>query len=338
VNPTGTIAPRTGPPLGIRTIEYPASTADALMLTGLWRTEWTRGDFEWLSALGGEGSETLRWVSVVAFDADQPVSTATIAFPRRDPEVCVVANVVTLRSHRGRGIGSAVTAAVVEVASAAGCRVAYLGSRADRREVYARAGFRPVSGVVMRRAVPPDSDPEAEFFAPGQRARVREVEWGDLPGFACLCAQPWPQVFFDYPRGLASGLHGRLDRCVSGFTVVREDVAARGGVMYVMAGEGAHRVIGFGTLTPGPGWSQAHVGVLDLAIAESYQPFDLARPLVAAAKSEGLSTLMAYVASSDALKRRWLQSLDLSPVTRLPGAVRTPEGVEDAEVFVGSVR
>jgi GNAT superfamily N-acetyltransferase len=338
VNLRATIVPRTGPELAIRTIEYPASTQDAAMLIGLWRTEWTRGDFDWLSALSGDHGETLRWVSVVAFESDQPISTATVAFPRQDPEVCVVANVVTLPAHRGKGIGSAVTAAAVEVASSAGCRVSYLGSKAARREVYARAGFRPLSGVVMRRAAEPDPDPEAEFFAPGQQAAVREVEWGDLPGFACLCAQPWPVVFFDYPRGLPAAPQGRLDRCVSNFTVVLDEVTGRDGAMCVLVGERAHRLLGFGTLTPGPGWSRAHVGVLDLAVAEPYDPSDLLGVLVTAAKDRGTSSLMSFASTSDTRRRRWLHSLDLKPVARLPAVVRTSAGLEEAEVFVGPVR
>ncbi|NUU07824.1 GNAT family N-acetyltransferase [Leifsonia sp. C5G2] len=68
-------------------------------------------------------------------------------------DAVAVEHVVTEPSHRGRGIGSALTAAAVEAGRAAGARRAVLTASPDGAGLYRRLGFEE-QGTVRRFAAP----------------------------------------------------------------------------------------------------------------------------------------------------------------------------------------
>ena len=169
---------------------YPAAQAEQQELIGLWRSEWSRTDYDWLEALHGDYSETLTIVALVARVDRQPVATATVIFAKKLPEVCLLGNVVTLKPFRGQGIGEAVTNFAVSCGFEAGCQVAYLGSSRMHDNVYERNGFERLAGCIMRRPAPGDGRCETNLFASGQKSEIRSAVWGDMPGLVSLLTQP----------------------------------------------------------------------------------------------------------------------------------------------------
>jgi len=77
----------------------------------------------------------------VGYVAGQPVANSALIASQR---VAGVANVATLASHRGRGIGEAMTAHVIRRGRAFGCIMASLQASEMGKPVYERMGFRTV--------------------------------------------------------------------------------------------------------------------------------------------------------------------------------------------------
>lgn len=80
-------------------------------------------------------------IAVVASDGDQPLGCAMGYLAR---EVCEVIHVATVPSARGRGIGAAVTAAVVAEARVREVRLAALQATEQGHSVYRSLGFEEV--------------------------------------------------------------------------------------------------------------------------------------------------------------------------------------------------
>jgi ribosomal protein S18 acetylase RimI-like enzyme len=78
---------------------------------------------------------------LVGYDGDRPVAAAEVCLAAG---VAGVYNVCTLVADRGRGHGSALTAAALAVAVARGCRTAVLQASTQGERIYRRLGFRAV--------------------------------------------------------------------------------------------------------------------------------------------------------------------------------------------------
>ena len=310
---------------------YPVAQAEQATLISLWQSEWTKTDFDWLPALNGAYSETLRIDSLVGTIEGVPVATATVLFPGNDPEVSVISSVITLPAYRRLGIAAQLTDRAAIRSFSAGCQVCYLGGTS----VYCRCGFDWYAGVIMRRAAPQAGECESHFFAPGQSTSVREAQWGDLPGTACLIAQRPDCLVIDYPRGLISGKYSAELRCVSNFPLLWDDATNHGGTVCVLAGEAAHRVLGVGTLTPGAGNSRRHVAVVDL-FAHDHYATDASRILeylIGQAVKRDVESLQAYVAVDDRNKMAWFEQARFKPVTTLTGQLRIEDRPIDVKIL-----
>lgn len=79
---------------------------------------------------------------------DEPVACAAAVLHR---DALAVEHVVTLPEQRGRGLGTAVTRAVMELGRARGCTTAVLTSSPDGSGIYCRLGFE-MQGRVRRYA------------------------------------------------------------------------------------------------------------------------------------------------------------------------------------------
>lgn len=310
---------------------YPLDPAGQQELIGLWRSEWTRTDYDWLEALSGDYADSLETVSVVARIEGHPVASATVNFSKRSPETCLIGNVVTLAAFRGRGLAQQVTDAAVALGFDAGCTLAFLGSSRLNGNVYERCGFARLAGSMMRRTAPGYTDTGAEFVA-GQAVEVREAQWGDMPGFVRLLTQPIADSVIDDPRGLVSIAHADPVRCVSAFAVVREDVDRHGGAMLMLASPEGSRIFGVGTLTPGPGSSGRHRAVIDLAVHANYAPSreDMTARLLDEASKRKLSLLEARVAAADTGKLDVLSRAGFHAIATLRGHLRLRTGPADA--------
>jgi GNAT superfamily N-acetyltransferase len=115
----------------------------------------------WASTLGqgfGEGVKEAEWVASVyrelgfadpwrhylGYVDDEPVATVTVFLAAG---VAGVYFVMTVPEARRRGIGAAITAAVLREARDSGCEYAVLGSSAAGRSVYAGLGFRELCAI-----------------------------------------------------------------------------------------------------------------------------------------------------------------------------------------------
>ncbi len=311
---------------------YPAEPAEQQDLIRLWRSEWSRTDYDWVAALHGDYSATLNIVSLIARVESQPVASATVNFAKKSPEVCLLGNVVTLKPFRRQGIGVALTNAAVDCGFQAGCQVAYLGSSRLQGNVYERSGFERLAGYIMRRTASEHARCESEWFAAGQATNIRSAVWGDMPGLVSLLTQPLQSAAVDYPRGLMSIKHADPVRCVSAFAVVHDQIQQCGGVMQILASREGSRVFGLGTLTPDPAPSRAHRAVVDVATHDEYHKHmdEMLNRLREEATRRGIEVLRACVAASDVVKTSALSQAGFQLIASMPAHFRLRSGTEDA--------
>ena len=63
---------RDGRTLDIEVLTYPVDSARQNALIGLWRTEWTGGDYDWLRSMNGDYSRHLRIQAVLGTIEGRP--------------------------------------------------------------------------------------------------------------------------------------------------------------------------------------------------------------------------------------------------------------------------
>ena len=310
-----------GSDLSVELLRRPVAPADQLRVADVLAAEWERSDVDWLPSLRGAYADTLTTVTALGRCGGVDVGTATVSYAAAEPEIAVVENVTTLAEYRRRGIAAALTGTVVQLAFDAGCRLCFLGNggRVGQRAVYDRIGFAR-TGAIMRRPAPGFETYERTLYAAGQAVSIRPVCWGDLPGVAALVAQPLSTRVLDYQRGIAGAAFVPPARCVSAFTTVYYDTQSRGGVMRVLAGDGASRVLGFGTAAPGPAPLRSTTAVVDLVTHDAYA--DYAGELLAALTEDGrrlgAARAVAFVAEPDAFKRERFLAAGYRPAGSLP--------------------
>jgi L-amino acid N-acyltransferase YncA/GNAT superfamily N-acetyltransferase len=325
-----------GKTLATRLLTYPVPRADQAVLIDLWRSEWSRANnCDWLAAMGGDYSDSLTIQAVIGSIDGEPVGTASVHYAVEEPEVAIVGSVLTHRDHRGLSIATHLTGLVTQRAFAAGCRVAYLGTSPRPDSMYMRCGYAFHNGGVMRCAVPGAADNDDVLFAPGQKTSIRPALWGDLPAMACFYAQPVATVLTDYPRGYLSGRHAPLGLCASVFPRVHDHVVRHGGALMMLVGDTAHRVLGFGSITPGPAPARHHKAVIDVATHDHYTDRldDLVARLIAEAQRLEVRVLQAHVAESDETKRDCFVRAGFETLARLKQELRVGDKVIDVDLL-----
>lgn len=325
-----------GRTLATRLVTYPVPREDQAVLIDLWRSEWPRANnCDWLAAMGGDYSDTLTIEAVIGSIDGMPVGTASVHYAVEDPEIALVGSVLTHHDHRGLNIATHLTTVVTQQAFAVGCRAAYLGTSRRPDSMYMRCGYRFQHGGVMRCPAAGAEAGDEGLFAPGQTPSIRAASWGDLPSMACFYAQPVESLLTDYLRGYVSPKHVPPGRCASVFPLVHDDVVARGGVLMMLVGETAHRVLGFGSLTPGPAPSRHHKAVIDAVTHDHYAQRldDLVASLVEEAQQRGLGVLQAYVAETDGRKHDCFARAGFETVTRLRGELQAGDRLVDVDLL-----
>lgn len=313
-----------GRTLEVKVLTYPLPAQEQWTLVSLWRTDWKKTDYDWLQSMHGDYSDALKIQSLIGTVEGVPAGTATVNYPCREAEVAVNGSVLTHPDFRRLGIAAHLTNAMTDLTFAAGCKVAYMGGERIPNNVYLRCGYDWHSGGVLRRAAPGCDECEKEFFAPGQQVTLRPATWGDTSGFTCLAVQPLDTWVLDYPRGYLSGKYVLLKRCVSLFPNLYDQVTDGGGVVTVMIGEAAHRVLGFGSLTPGPAPARQHQAVVDVAAQDHYidRLPDLLEHLKDEARRLEIQTLQAFVADQDQVKKETFLHAGFQPVSELSGQLQ----------------
>jgi GNAT superfamily N-acetyltransferase len=138
---------------------------------------------ETLAGMAWPGDDDPRTLHVAA--GDPPVAVATVT-PEPHPHAprdgdFRVRGMATAPSHRGRGLGAALLARLLDHAAAQGGTRAWCWARVGARGLYARAGFLPEGDVVeldhigphvlmsrpLRATAPPPRGPSTPPSAPG---------------------------------------------------------------------------------------------------------------------------------------------------------------------------
>lgn len=305
----------------IQSLIYPVAAEHQADLIELWRTEWSRTDFNWLESMYGDYSNDLTIVSMLGRDRNKPVATATAIHCAVSPELALLGSVVTDPHCRGRGLGGEVVEATVKYAAMVGCTDCYLGTSRRPRNVYMQHGFAWYRGAIMHRRLAGEARLENRYFEAGQPTQIREANWGDLPGFTMLSAQPVDITTLDYPRGLVSPKYAEPKRCVSAFPAVFEDVAAHGGTMNVLCEPKRRRVFGFATLTPGPSPARNHVAQIDAVTHDHYSDhlhMLVDHVLAQIHKLPMVKVVQAHVAANDAMKAACFAAAGFDRIATLP--------------------
>jgi GNAT superfamily N-acetyltransferase len=292
--------------LQITVLTYPLSRPQQIALIDLLQHEWQRTNVDWLESMSGHHAEHLVRHTLVARIQDEDLATASICYPIQDPEVCVIEDVMSLPAVRGRGIAARLTTTALEIAFNAGCKVAYLGNApTSRPSVYSNCGFVRTHGAVMRCPAQGQEVCESVFFAREQALSVRNTNWGDLPGVACLMDQELETTLLNFRHGLVSPKFAAPTRCVSNFTSVWYDTKAQGGAMVSLIGARPYRVLGFGSLVPGAAPAMNRYASLDIAFHDHYEAAgaQLIIELEKEARARGLTKLLAHAALRD--KSKW---------------------------------
>ena len=101
-----------------------------------------------------DGLDPAAFVNLLAWDGDEAVGCGTVFLHEGTAGIY---NVAVPERHRGRGIGHAVTAALMNVGVAAGCTNAVLHASEIGRPVYERLGFEEVCQTPQWIWLPPES-------------------------------------------------------------------------------------------------------------------------------------------------------------------------------------
>lgn len=323
-----------GAELESSTFAYPLEPTVQMELVRLLRTEWSRTDYSWPEAMHGDYSEDLVIASVLIRRNGDAVSTATIHFARRQPEVAVLGGVLTHPAHRGRGLAGHAIERAVTLAADAGCRICLLGTTRTPRNVYQKHGFVWLNGAVMRRGFGAE-DFEKNYFEPNQPVSVRDASWGDLPGISLLLAEPMAAMCADFPRGLMSSRHSSLERCLSNFPILWYDTAARDGVLAMLTATDTGRIFGFGSVTRSPGPARRHTATIDFVAHDNYAPDlpKLLEHLVDGCRRRGVQWAHAFVVEGDDLKLACLRESGFQNSARIRSAVKIAGAARDALVM-----
>jgi GNAT superfamily N-acetyltransferase/L-amino acid N-acyltransferase YncA len=310
--------------LDVSVYRYPVNAATRAQLIDLLQQVFPRTDVDWLHSMRGVYADALTTCQVVGALEGTQVGSASVAFAANRPEVCVIEDVMTVPAERRRGIARTLTEQAVQLGFDAGCNVAYLGNTATVSSVYDRIGFTRIAGAFMRRPGPGGEDYERGAFAPGQRTAIRETSWGDLPAVACLMAQPSGPALAHYDQGLVSVRNAAPQRAVSNFTSVKYGVENAGGNMWsLVSTDSPHRVLGFASITPGPGPLRERTARCDATCHDHYagHAMDLIEAMRAWAGDQGMILLEAFIAEIDSAKRAWFEAAGFVAAARLPGAL-----------------
>ena len=311
-----------GEKLAITVYSRPINRSDQMSIIELLQLEWERTDIDWLESMRGAYSETLSILTAVGMLDGKPAGMASIAFAVDTPEVCVVENVMTREPCRRLGIASCLVRTLMELAREKECRLFFLGNAYRSRSVYEQIGFTRIAGAILRHAAPDWEDYETVLYRPGQKVSIRNTVWGDLPGVVALAAQPSRTMLLDYLRGLVSATYNPV-RCVSNFTTVKYGTQISAGSMTSFIGENPYRVLGFGSLTPGPSPLREKTAIIDVALHDNYAGTapQFIRNLVENARQKGIDTVEAYLASGDTGKKAWFENEGFRQTAVLPRQV-----------------
>ena len=253
--------------------------------------------------LEGALAATSRDRFVVGVVGGEYAGSMTYATARAGGDVAVLGMVWTRPDQRRKGIARALLGHTLDEFRAAGGAAMYLCTTNPHAfALYARAGFRPLTGDGMRYLAPGREDFDRTYFAAAGPAAVRDATWGDLAGVVALYNHPHPDLLVkDYhaPRRVMRDV-----RYESHYLRVWKPASEGRGCVLVLENP-LGRVVGIASAVETDGFYEQHVHLVDCWACPAYLDAlpVLLEALVRRAAAGGAEVVQAYLAAGDAPKR-----------------------------------
>jgi GNAT superfamily N-acetyltransferase len=314
----------------------PAWEAEALLLK-----IFEYGDYSLRAALSGAYSQQLDCIFSFAREHKTLVGAAGALCGGRNPSIGLLGPVGVLEKYRGRGLGTALAATLVEDLRGRGCEVVYLGvpARNPAVRLYERLGFAPYQGIVRRLPLRPGEAWEQTCFAPCAQVEIRRADWGDFPGVQALLCYPGSMMTVDWPRGIFSSRYVPPARFLPVFPEIVKTCTQQGGLINVLATQRTQSITGFAYACRLPGAARRHIAQLEFYVHDHFlaQASHLVLATILDAGSLGFQWLRCVLLGSDRLKRRIVEGLDATPIATLAGSACIDDQLDEVVVYEWSM-
>ena len=250
-----------------------------------------------------------------------------VGSPRNHLSVTTFGHVFTRPEARGRGIATRVmeqTCAYYR--GAEGSEAMYLASGGEvPRRMYAKFGFVPVHGSIMRWTVDEAEDGdafEARYFKAGRACSIRDADLGDCGNFEALFNSRELPLIVDHGLGVyrGRGFEGEF------LKYLYEPLY---GPVRVLETEPTRRVVGAALVRRFPGRHLGHIAELEFCVHAAY--FAQAGDLIGSVQADlppGIATVRCFSTGSDDPRSAVLEAQGFQAVAIEPGVLQEAEGGE----------
>ncbi len=248
------------------------------------------------------------------------VGSTSYYTPTDTRDVGVVEFVQTAESQRGKGIGGALMAALVESFEGAGGLALYLCTlNPVAGRLYEKHGFKYRVGDGMRRLASGAEDFDATYLIFAGTASVREAVWGDLPRAAVLYNHSDPPWLIKDP--LSDSF--RTTRYERHFAAVMRRIEDGQGAALVLENP-RQRMVGMAAFARRQTYHEQHVATLGFRVHPSYteQTSMLLASACERAARLGVTRLELPVAEVDRDQADLARAAGFAQEARLRGRVR----------------
>jgi len=269
------------------------------------------------------------------------VASAWYATHVDSPQVGIVGYVVTLASHEGKGINSALIETAVEHFESRGGRMLYLGTNDPAAaHVYWKVGFRKYNGHVMRMNTSGEdaATVDAEYFAPAGAPIVREATRGDYARLTALYVSRDTWFTRDFRERLFNDPAHEQERCNSCWTAIALRSDWPGSAQMVMeSGSGA--IVGAAVVTNQRAPALSHVSELEFLVHPAHLEYakELLEALLQRIRRDDTTLVLCYTASCDEKKIELLCEMGFLEAGRVKGYFTINDSAHDLLILATDV-
>jgi GNAT superfamily N-acetyltransferase len=259
----------------------------------------------------------------------QIVSGAWTISPVDDARIGSIGEVFTAEAYRGRGLARAVCQRLLQSFDERGGQCMFLATSNPTAELlYRQLGFETLRGQLMRRT---QTNFEDVWFRPSP-VTMRPLIWGDLPRLIALYAVDTSWVSLCMMQGFLSARWMLFTRANS-FMKHTWQQTRQGLWLGLFNAEGA--LVGSCPAVPMGSEHQPLGGQIDVFVHPSCSDHTptLLRHTAQAAQAKGWRWLIAWVASGDIEKRRFLAEAGFELQTHIPEGIAVGDQVQPLELW-----
>lgn len=281
--------------------------------------------------LAGRMSDTLNIRYFVAEIGGEVVGSMGCYTPRETPSVGLVEFVETDERHRRKGIASILLGRLIAGFRSEGGRALLLcTTNPIAGSLYEKHGFWYTVGDGMMYVSPDAPAFPGEYLSHTGVARVREAEWGDLPGASLLYNNQEPDwLIKDYLTG--SFRDTRFERHFT--QLMRGSEGERGAVLALESP--ANTLVGLAAFHRLDSYYEQHVANLSFRVCPAYyeQADELLKQAVQRAADLSIETLQVRIADVDEDQKQFIRRAGFSETARLPGLLRDMDTCIDMLIY-----